>query len=90
MVKPRIKSQVVSTFVSTHIPKELAEGDRRTTEAHTQEDNVHPESENSGAAAGPYPQLGVPIKLGAPQNGWFVVEHPIKMDDLDDLEGPLF
>ena len=24
-------------------------------------------------------------KIGVPQNGWFIVENPIKMDDLDDL-----
>ena len=26
-------------------------------------------------------------KIGVPQNGWFIMEHPIKMDD---LEVPLF
>ena len=28
-------------------------------------------------------------KIGVPQNGWFTMENPIKMDD-DDLGVPLF
>jgi len=27
-------------------------------------------------------------KIGVPQNGWFIRENPIKMDDLE--ENPLF
>ena len=26
-------------------------------------------------------QMDISIVMGAPQNGWFVREHPIKMDD---------
>ena len=26
--------------------------------------------------------MGVNPKIGVPQNGWFIVENPIKMDDL--------
>ena len=26
--------------------------------------------------------LGVELKIGVPQNGWFIMENPIKMDDL--------
>ena len=32
-------------------------------------------------------------KIGVPQNGWFVMEHPIKMDDLGVpllLETPIY
>ena len=32
-------------------------------------------------------KMGVSIVTGVPQNGWFVGEHPRKMDD---LEVPLF
>ena len=26
--------------------------------------------------------MGVEPKIGVPQNGWFIMENPIKMDDL--------
>jgi len=26
--------------------------------------------------------MGVEPKIGVPQNGWFMMEHPIKMGDL--------
>ena len=29
-------------------------------------------------------------KIGVPQNGWFIMENLIKMDDLGVLKAPLF
>jgi len=29
-----------------------------------------------------YAEIGVFPKIGVPQNGWFLMENPIKMDDL--------
>ena len=29
-----------------------------------------------------YPKFGCFQKIGVPQNGWFIMENPIKMDDL--------
>ena len=29
-------------------------------------------------------------KMGVPPNGWFTMEIPMKMDDLEILEAPLF
>ena len=37
--------------------------------------------------------MGVEPKIGVPQNGWFIRENPIKMDDLVVplfLETPIF
>ena len=37
--------------------------------------------------------MGVSKKIGVPQNGWFVMESPIKMDDLGVplfLETPIY
>ena len=37
--------------------------------------------------------MGVEPKIGVPENGWFIVENPIKMDDLElpqFLETPIY
>ena len=40
-----------------------------------------------------YPKIGVFPKMGVPQNGWFRMGNPIKMDDLGVslfLETPIY
>ena len=39
-------------------------------------------SKVNGSVAEKKPNIWVFPKIGVPQNGWFIMENPIKMDDL--------